>query len=159
MKKVLWGVLISALLLSLLIPAASCTAPLTPVPTSSELSGKSFSELKAMAISPSYDDLFRYNEQYVGKLVYYKGQVIQVLDVGQDQYQLRVNVTEGQYIWQDNTLLLYAGSRFLENDIIEFVGTVIGLITYKDVLGIPTTIPEISVVQAQIVTKAGAQAY
>ena len=112
-----------------------------------------------MAISPSYDDLFRYNEQYVGKLVYYKGQVIQVLDVGQDQYQLRVNVTEGQYIWQDNTLLLYAGSRFLENDIIEFVGTVIGLITYKDVLGIPTTIPEISVVQAQIVTKAGAQAY
>ena len=84
--------------------------------------------------------------------------MIQVIDVGRDQYQLRVNVTEGQYIWQDTVFLRYTGSRLLENDIIEFVGSVVGLITYKAVLGNSITVPDISVVQAQIVTKAGSQA-
>lgn len=34
--------------------------------------------LKASAVSVPYDDLFRYNEQHVGKFVRYVGEVVQV---------------------------------------------------------------------------------
>lgn len=129
-------------------------APLAATPTAPAYSDLSFQDLKSKSESPSYDDLFRNNEQHVGQIVYYKAQVIQVLDVGQGRYQLRANVTEGTFRWSDTVFLRYSGARLLMNDIIEFVGTVVGLQTYKSVLGGPITIPDISVIRAELVTKA-----
>ena len=103
--------------------------PVGPAPTPSGLDSVSFTDLKERAASPTYDALFRNNEEYVGQLVHYQAQLIQVLDAGDDRYQLRANITRSPIFWDDTVFLRYAGSRFLENDIIEFVGTVVGLVT------------------------------
>jgi len=65
----------------------------TPFPT------PTFLELQEEAMSISYDELFRNNEKYVGKLVKYRGKVIPVINDGRDRYQLRVDVTQGEYYW------------------------------------------------------------
>ena len=144
------------------ILAPTPTAPSTPVPTASAspalpistptpvLSGMPFEQVKVMTSQLSYDDLFRNNEQHVGVFVYYQAKVIQVVEAGGGRYQLRANVTRGEYFWDDTVFLRYAGRRLLEDDIIEFLGEVNGLITYESVLGGQVTIPDISVIQARL---------
>ena len=131
--------------------------PVGPIPPPTELSTLSLEELKERASSPTYDDLFRNNERHVGQLVHYQAQLIQVVDAGRDRYQIRANVMKGQFFWQDTVFLRYAGPRFLENDFIEFVGTVVGLTTYTAVLGNRVTIPDISVVKARLLNKGNAE--
>lgn len=129
--------------------------PVGPTPPPPGLSALSFDDLKGNASSIPYNDLFRNNEQYVGQLVYYQAQLIQVVDAGKDRYQLRANVTKGRFLWDDTVFLSYAGPRLLEDDVIEFVGTVVGVRTYTAVLGNRVTIPDISVVKARMVNHDG----
>ena len=118
-------------------------SPPTPTPT--------FQEVLAQASTVSYDELFRNNERYVGTIVHYRGKVEQVVEGRRDDsYELRVNVTEGDYFWEDTVYLNYSGQRLLENDIIEFVGEVKGLKTYGAVFGQQITIPEIDVLQTRL---------
>ena len=120
----------------------------TPQPTPTPPAD--WNALKATAKMVSYDDLFRYNEEWIGELVYYKGEVVQVIERGDDNYNLRINVTEDQYGWWDDTVFLYySGERLLEDDIIEFVGEVYGLLTYEAVMGNEVTIPEIGIIQSR----------
>ena len=121
------------LLVSVVLIVLSCQ-PLAPTPASPELSNLSFEEIKHRASSPTYDDLFRNNEQYLGELVYYQAQLIQVMDIGEDRYQLRANVTQERFLWEDTVFLRYSGPRLLEGDIIELVGTVVGLSTYQAIM-------------------------
>ena len=125
--------------------------PPTPTPILSELS---FPRLKELATEISYDDLFRNNEKYVGAVVYYLGQVIQVLTGEQDNFQLRVNVTRGEYSWDDPVFLSYSGPRLLDGDILEFVGEVNGLVNYEAIFGNQVTIPVMTVIEARLVAKA-----
>ncbi|MDE0401793.1 MAG: hypothetical protein OXL96_28700 [Candidatus Poribacteria bacterium] len=79
----------------------------------------------------------RYAERHRGKRVYYRGRVIQVLESRGD-FQLRVNVTSGDYgLWEDTVFLRYddAPVRILEDDIVAFVGKMNGTVTYESVLG------------------------
>ncbi len=133
------------------VPTSTATPASTPTPTLSQIP---FPQLKGMAAQVSYDDLFRNNERHVGEVVYYQGQIVQVLNDGKDRYQLRANVTQGVYLWEDTVYLRYSGSRMLENDIIEFVGKVNGLVTYKSIFGQEIAIPDISVIQTQLIAKA-----
>ena len=105
-----------------------------------------FDELKAASIQLSYDDLFRDNEEHIGKSIWYTGEVIQIIEGDGDEYQLRVNVTEGEIFWDDTVFLRYSGPRLLEDDIIEFIGRVNGLITYETVMGNNVTIPALTVI-------------
>lgn len=94
----------------------------------------------------SYEELFRNSETYLFQAVYFKGEVIQVLDGGDGTYTLRVNVTLGELdIWEDTVLLLYRGDRVLEDDIVEFVGIYGGPYTYESVLGGDITVPYLDV--------------
>ena len=68
-----------------------------------------FQEAKSEARQVTYDDLFRNNESYLGELVHYRGQVVQVVEGGRDNYQLRVNVTEGAYFWEDTVFCTILG--------------------------------------------------
>ena len=70
---------------------------------------------------------------------------------GDNRFILRGNVTRGKYSWDDAVLLDYAGERLLEDDIIEIVGTVLGLYTYEAVLGNEVTVPHIRVVASQLI--------
>lgn len=129
------------------LPTPTSAPTPTPTPT--------FDEAKATAKSLSYDDLFRYNEQYVGTLVVYRGKVDQVVEQGRDRWLLRVSVSEKEYgVWQDDVRLDYEGPRVLEGDTIEFVGKVKGLWKYSAILGNPRTVPHISAIQLRLVKKA-----
>ncbi|MBW7884063.1 MAG: SH3 domain-containing protein [Caldilineaceae bacterium] len=109
--------------------------------------------LKASAETISYDELFRHNEKYVGTVVRYVGEVLQVqtkscLVCDNPGYVLRVAVTKGDFgIWDDPIWVEYEGAeRFLEEDIVTVWGTVEGLQDYTAVLGNQVTIPKIKAI-------------
>ena len=122
-----------------------------PVPTST------FEELWLEAVEIEYDDLFRNNEDHVGKRIRFVAEIIQVVENadGDNQFILRGNVTRGKYSWDDAVLLAYAGPRLLEDDIVEMVGIVLGLYTYEAVLGNEVTVPHIRVIASQRVDEVG----
>lgn len=115
---------------------------------------------KAQAVTIPYDDLFRYNEQHVGKTVRYVGEVLQVqekeclifCDEDDTGYILRVAVTKGSLgFWDDPIWVEYDGAqRFLEDDIVTVWGVVTGLQKYTAVLGNQVTIPSIAAIDIQL---------
>jgi len=115
--------------------------------------------MKSNALNISYYDLMRYIENYEGKTVYYRGEVVQVVQVSGDNYALRIAVTRGEYrTWTDIIWVNYQGSRVLENDIVELWGRVKGLKTYEAILGNSVTIPELDALYLNVVFKAELQA-
>ena len=121
----------------------------TPEPT------LTFDEQKALANQIPYNDLFRNNETHIGKQVWYQGQVVQVIAEGNDKYQLRANVTRGEYGWDGTVFLHYSGKRILEDDIIEFIGTVEELLNYEAIFGQNITVPAIRVIASKLVAESG----
>ena len=111
-------------------------------------------EVKAQTIEVSYDDLMRNNENYVGKIVHYKGEIVQSQNVYGDTYVFRVSTKAPDY-FGDTVWVNYAGKRVLEHDIIEFWGKVKGLKEYSAVLGNSITIPEIDASILDVVKKQG----
>lgn len=132
-------------------PAGSSTATPAIVPSPTP----SFDELKTQAAQIPYNDLFRNNETHVGKQVWYRAKVVQVLEEGEDEFHLRANVTEREYLWDDTVFLFYSGPRILEEDIIEFVGIVEELINYESIFGQKITIPAIRVVASELIAESG----
>ena len=129
-------------------PGPTSTPGPTPPPTSTPLPTPTFEEWKESAEEIPYRTLFRYAEQNVGKRVFYRGEVVQVIE-DQGDFQLRVNVTPGDYgFWSDTVFLrdVDAPVRILEGDIIAFVGRMNGTFTYETVMGGKVTIPDITVV-------------
>lgn len=90
-----------------------------------------------------YKQLFRFNEDYIGKFVEYKGKIIQVFDnnAGTYSFRLAIEGKSDQMIYGYD----YKGTRLLENDWVSFVGEVKGLEKYKTVLGDEKTIPSIRI--------------
>jgi hypothetical protein len=132
-------------------PTAVPLIEVTPAPTAVPTTRPSdFDDLKNSAALVTYDDLFRNNELHVGKVVYYRGKTIQVLDVGDEQYQLRINVTNDSFFWTDTVFVDYAGARILEDDIVEFVAEVADLLTYTATLGNDITIPRLIALDLRI---------
>jgi len=128
-------------------PTSTVTPTAAPTPT--------WEQWKESAQKIPYNDLFRYAEDHEGKRVYYRGKVIQVLERGND-FQLRVNVTSGEYgFWDDTVFVRYDDPpiRILEDDVIEFVGRMNGTVTYKSIMGGDVTIPDITVLSLIIETK------
>lgn len=115
---------------------------------------QSLDERKANAVTIEYDDLFRYNEEHVGKTVRYVGEVLEfkerpcLIGCKDNDYFLRIAVTEGQYgFWDDPVWVDYVGTdRFLEDDIVTLWGVVEGLESYTALLGNDVTIPKISAI-------------
>ena len=116
-------------------------------------------EIKSSALTISYDDLMRNNENYIGKIVYYRGKVVQVRESYSNNYVLRVATKQEPYIgyFGDVIWINYKGKRLLEDDIIDIWGGVKGLETYRAVLGNEITIPEIDSLHVESVTKAGGE--
>jgi hypothetical protein len=126
------------------------------------LEGLSVNELRFLdeTLQPNFDDLMRNFEDYVSALVFFKGEVSQVLSRDDDDYQVLVKVTEGEYgLWTDAVLLRYSlnrgadltgadltGARLLDDDMVEFVGVVSNLWETKNIMGQTRWIPSINVV-------------
>lgn len=122
-------------------PTLKPTPEPTPAPAPKPLNWR---KRLAAAENIAYDELFRNSDKHLFKDVYFRGQVIQVL--GDDGlWNLRVNVTPGDYGFWDDTVLIefYGDQRYLDDDVIDFVGTFTGPYTYESVMGGDITIPGI----------------
>ncbi len=109
------------------------------------LSDEEIEELyKAECDEYSYDTIARDPDEYYGTYGKYKGEVVQVLEDG-DEVQLRVNITKGKYYYSDTIFVFYerkdGESRILEDDIITIYGMNMGTISYESVLGATITLP------------------
>ena len=102
-------------------------------------------QYKASAQQVEYSDLARSPDNYKGKVVHFRGQIIQVVEGTGGASQYRISVTQDEYGYWDDTMLVQftpdANSRFLEDDVVEFWGTSIGVITYESTMGGNITIP------------------
>ncbi len=119
----------------------------------------SVEEIQSNALTISFDNLMRNNKDYIGKIIYYRGKVIQVSEIYGDKYVLRIATKEGTYIGyvEDIIWVNYKGKRLLKDDIIDVWGKVEGLKTYRTVLRSEATIPELDSLHVELVTKAGEQ--
>ena len=108
-----------------------------------ELSDK---EIKDNAINLNqigYENLHRYNEDHIGKIVFFSGEVIQVRHISSDSYVLRVDVNPERF--ETSALYVnYVGPRILEDDNVTIYGEVVGIKYYKSLLGQQISIPEIN---------------
>jgi len=112
---------------------------------------------KAAAVTIAYADLFRHNEDHIGKTVRYAGKVVEVQEnvcilCENPGYHLRVEVTKGSYdLWGDPIWVEYMGTeRFLEDDIVTVWGVVDGLKKYIAVLSNQITLPQITAFEVQL---------
>lgn len=104
-------------------------------------------EIKSNAERIPYDDLLRNGDQYKGQAVHFpQAKIVQVLGSEEEGFQFRINVTETQYVWEDDVLIRWSGDRFVTDDIIEVWGRSNGLISYEAVLGNERTIPDVTAV-------------
>ncbi|MEN3009069.1 hypothetical protein [Pseudothermotoga sp.] len=121
-------------------------------------------QFKATCEEISYDELARDTERYVGKRVTLTGEVIQVLEKGNNVI-MRVNVTKKDAFlfsyWTDTILVEYTRppneSRILEEDIVQLWGTVKGRITYKAIFGQEVTLPAVDAKYITVVQKRPSQ--
>lgn len=103
-------------------------------------------QYKAQCQDISYDELARNPDTYEGQYVKFTGEVIQVQEGILNVF--RINVTEDEYGFWDDTVLVYymygdGESRILEDDIVTFYGKYNGLETYESILGQSITIPSV----------------
>lgn len=106
-----------------------------------------FQKFKSECTYYSYETLARDPDKYFFEKVKLDGEVVQVIEDG-DDYILRVNMTQGKYYWTDTIYVEYtkkdsSESRILEDDIISIYGYAMGTITYETVLGAQKTIPAV----------------
>jgi len=110
----------------------------TPTPTNEEI--------KALAVTCSYEELARYTEEHVGEIVYYKAEVQQVEEHTFIPTTVRVYVEQNEYGWWDgNVWVNYDcdGPRLLDDDIIDLYARVVGRRKYTAVLGNSIEVPEL----------------
>lgn len=103
-------------------------------------------QYKSECTSYSYNTIARDPDAYMFTYGKYTGEIIQVLEDGND-LQLRVNITKERYGYSDTIFVFYTRkegeSRLLENDIITIYGMNMGTISYESVLGATITIPSV----------------
>lgn len=104
----------------------------------------------------TYEQLARTPDAYVGELVKFKGEVLQVVD-GEDETDIRLSVHWSDYGYYDAEQVLYCGYdpsildvRLLENDIITIYGQSIGLFSYQAVTGAKISLPGIWIDKIEI---------
>lgn len=102
---------------------------------------------KDECVKYTYDEIARNPSNYFFEKLKFKGEVIQVMEDG-DEYILRVNVTKGNYYWDDTILVYYTKKdssepRILEDDIIMLYGYGFDTVTYETVMGASVTIPAV----------------
>lgn len=114
-------------------------------------------QAKASAITVPYDSLMRNNELYVGKIVHFKGRIVQVSEISATRYVLRIATEMQPYLGYSEGIIWvnYHGNRVLEDDIIEIYGQVKGLQSYKAILGNQITIPEVDNIYLELISKGG----
>ena len=110
-----------------------------------------------MSDNATFDDLARYPDRHKGNYWHTKGEIIQSQQDG-TFFAFRINVTENRYgNWEDTVYAVWeqqGNTRFLEDDIIEFVAILGGLHTYESILGASITLPFMGIERIYLVEEA-----
>jgi len=118
---------------------------------------ESVDSVKSKAIDVPYTDLYRYNENYVGQYVHYRGQVLQTsTENGTTWWRIATKASEYGGYSEDVILLAadnYSGLRLLEGDIVDVWGQSTDLVTYTAIMGNEITVPLISYLHVELVDK------
>ena len=112
-----------------------------------------FEQIKAQALEPTYENFYRNNDNYKGKIVHLKGKVTQI--IGGD---LRIATTypefESEFGSYEDEFYLYnpdsLGGYAKEHDFVNVYGESVGLITYRTVMGASVTVPAVNALSLQI---------
>lgn len=102
-------------------------------------------------ITVPYNDLARNPNQYKGSKVTFTGEVIQVANGWGNNVTLRINVTQDEYgFWDDTIYAEYKyhdenESKILEDDIVTIYGDFMGEKDYTSIFGQTITIPSIEI--------------
>lgn len=101
-------------------------------------------QYKASCVAYDYETIARDPDEYISTYGKYTGEIIQVLEDGND-VQLRVNITREPYGYSDTIFVTYTlkdgESRLLEDDIITIYGMNMGTISYESIFGATITLP------------------
>lgn len=94
-----------------------------------------------------YESIARYPEKYIDKPITFKGEVVQVVENGND-YTLRIDITWNGYFYEDTVWVEYTrkdsdDGRVLEGDILTVYGLGADTKTYSSVLLSQITIPAV----------------
>ncbi len=106
-------------------------------------------DYRESCVSIGYKDIARMPDDYNGLDVYFKGQVVQVMESSfSSSVTYRINVNQDVYgYWEDTVYVTYklpeGSPRILEEDIVVFYGICKGTYTYSSVLGNNITIPAV----------------
>jgi hypothetical protein len=105
---------------------------------------QSQAEYEATATTIPYADLLKDSGPYVGRVVSFRGQVLQIQQDGNNGGIMLLSVTDDGYgVWTDNVWVDYDHSTPAnENDIITVYGTVTGTKSYDTQAGGSTYVPE-----------------
>ena len=96
----------------------------------------------------TYDEFFRHADQYIGKKVELRGEVIQAIDSwGEIQYRVKLkdNGSDVVYATADSSV-----TRMLNGDTVTIYGEFTGTVTYESTLGAEITIPSVAVEKVTI---------
>jgi hypothetical protein len=149
------AVIITGIVIFALIGVCSNSISQTTPETNQAVPKLTISEIKSKAITIPYDDLMRYNERYVGDIVYYRGKIMQIVNSYGDNYTIRLATKQSEYLgYSDNIIWVnYKGERLLEKDIIDVWGKVKGLQDYSALFGNQITIPAVDSLYTILITK------
>ncbi len=137
-----------ALVVLAMIGSVLSTSGTARTPSATSVPTRTAAQIKSSAMTISYDTLARNTESHVGKTVYFRGDVIQVMESSwNDSMDLRVSVPDGDVMY-----VHYGdGPRVLEGDTVDFYAEVDGRLTYETVLGAEITIPEVTALVLTVV--------
>lgn len=144
-------------------PGKQITQTPSTTPTSSPIKtygpttsmNMSIDEIKKKAIAVKYVDLSSNNQDYAGKIVYFRGEVFEMIETDSKNYTLLVYITKNKDLWMDQVWINNNGEKFLETDIIDVWAKVKGLRSYTSSMGNIVTIPEVDPLYIELVLKAG----
>ncbi|MBO9599486.1 MAG: zinc ribbon domain-containing protein [Cohnella sp.] len=110
-------------------------------------------QFQAEAASYPYKELARNPKEHMDKKVVYRGEVIQVMESG-NNIVYRINVTKSEFGYDDTVYVTYKRGkdepRILEDDIVTFWGESKGLKSYQSTLGGQITIPQVNAVAIEL---------
>jgi len=119
-------------------------------PSPSEYSTAS---VKSAAENVQYDELLRNIESYEGQAIHSTGEITQSFEDG-DTFRLNISMERGDSgLWDSskNAIVIWDGSRYIEDDLVEFWGVVEGITEYETVMGSTRTVPLISAVDMELI--------
>lgn len=94
----------------------------------------SLAEYKEEAKTIPYGQLEKNPDDYAGQIVHYQGKIFNIREED-GKTMAQIEVTEGDYgFWSDQIMVTYDGTTpYVENDVVNVYGTVVGKEDYKSV--------------------------